>query len=177
MLSDAARERIETTTSTSYAADLRRWLQVMEAYESGGHLYHATMPTDALARTRDAMLETRARGFVRLRDEQQALGDAVRALLARHGYPSVAGAGYASPSVVVAYTDDPDVQSGKAFAALGLQTAAGVPLQCDEGTDFRTFRLGLFGLEKLGQHERTLRPLERALDAIADGRRGTRAAD
>jgi aspartate aminotransferase-like enzyme len=177
MLSDLARERIEGTTSTSYAADLRKWLQVMETYEGGSHVYHTTMPTDALARTRDAMLETRARGFAALRSQQEEIGAAARSVIERHGYASVAARGYQAPCVVVSYTDDPDLQSSKAFLALGLQTAAGVPLQCDEGADFRTFRIGLFGLEKLGQTARTIGHLEDALQAIARGRPKVAAAD
>lgn len=177
MLSELARERIEGTTSTSYAADLRKWLQVMEAYEGGAHLYHTTMPTDALARTRDAMLETRARGFANLRAEQEKIGTTVRALLERHGYASVAATGFRAPCVIVSYTDDPGLQSSKTFLGLGLQTAAGVPLQCDEGADFRTFRIGLFGLEKLGHIERTVGYLEEALQAIERQSQKVAAAD
>jgi aspartate aminotransferase-like enzyme len=128
------------------------------------------MPTDALEATRRAMEETQGRGFERLRQQQQELGEAVRALMQRHGYPSVAADGFRAPGVVVSYTDDADMQSSKAFLGLGLQTASGVPLQCDEGTDFRTFRIGLFGLDKLGQTERTVKPLEQALQAIAQAR-------
>jgi aspartate aminotransferase-like enzyme len=170
MLSDLARERIDATTSSSFALDLKKWLQVMETYEGGGHVYHTTMPTDALEATRRAMEETQGRGFERLRQQQQELGEAVRALMQRHGYPSVAADGFRAPGVVVSYTDDADMQSSKAFLGLGLQTASGVPLQCDEGTDFRTFRIGLFGLDKLGQTERTVKPLEQALQAIAQAR-------
>jgi alanine-glyoxylate transaminase / serine-glyoxylate transaminase / serine-pyruvate transaminase len=177
MLSDLARSRIEGTTSTSFAADLKRWLQVMEAYEGGAHLYHTTMPTDALARTRDAMLETRARGFAKLRSHQEELGEAVRTLLEERGYPSVAAAGFKAPCVVVSYTDDVGLQSSKTFVELGLQTAAGVPLQCDEGPDFKTFRIGLFGLEKLGHIERTVSQLDQALQAIARDRQRLAVAD
>ena len=134
------------------------------------------MPTDALARTRDAMLETRARGFAKLRAEQEQIGAAVRALLERHGYTSVAAAGFKAPCVVVSYTDDPGLQSSKTFLDLGLQTAAGVPLQCDEGADFKTFRIGLFGLEKLGQIERTVGPSSEALQAIAHAKQQRPAA-
>ncbi len=176
MLSELARERIDGTTSTSYAADLKKWLQVMETYEAGSHVYHTTMPTDALARTRDAMLETRARGFAKLRAEQEQLGAAVRALLERHGYKSVAAAGFKAPCVVVSYTDDPGLATSKTFLDLGLQTAAGVPLQCDEGADFKSFRIGLFGLEKLGQTERSVAPLEHALQAIAHAKQQRPAA-
>jgi len=177
MLSDLARSRIDATMSTSFAADLKRWLQVMEAYEGGAFLYHTTLPTDALTRTRDAMLETRGRGFAKLRAEQVRLGEAVRALLERYGYASVAAAGFKAPCVVVSYTDDDGVQSGKTFIELGLQTAAGVPLQCDEGADFKTFRIGLFGLEKLGEVERTVGYLDQALRAIARERHRLAAAD
>ncbi len=166
MLGETARARIDATTSTSFACDLRKWLQIMESYESGSHMYHATLPTDALIRLRDTMKETEACGFETLRTQQQELGTKVRALLARHGYPSVAAAGFEAPGVVVSYTDDPEIQSGRKFMALGLQTAAGVPLQCDEPADFRTFRIGLFGLDKLSNVDRTVAHLEAALTKI-----------
>ncbi len=163
MLSERARTRIESTTSTSYACDLRKWLQIMDAYENGGHAYHATMPTDGLVRLRNAMKETEACGFDTLRRRQQELGDSVRALLVRYGFPSVAAPGFEAPGVVVSYTDDAEIQSGKKFLGLGLQVAAGVPLQCDEPADFRTFRIGLFGLDKLNNVDRTAAHLEVAL--------------
>lgn len=163
MLGERARARIDETTSTSFACDLKKWLQIMESYEGGGYSYHTTMPTDALTRVRDVMLETRAFGFERARDAQRELGSRVRALLARHGFPSVAAPGFEAPGVVVSYTTDPDIQSSKKFLGLGLQTAAGVPLQCDEGADFKTWRIGLFGLDKLGDVDRTVRHLEEAL--------------
>jgi aspartate aminotransferase-like enzyme len=166
MLSQRARTAIDHTTSTSFACDLRKWLQVMETYESGAHVYHTTMPTDALARVAAVMRETQAYGFEALRQEQWALGRGVRQLLASYGYQSVAAPGFEAPGVVVSYTDDPEVQNSKKFLALGLQTAAGVPLQCDEGPDFRTFRLGLFGLDKLHQPERSLTHLRQALDQL-----------
>ncbi|HJV26796.1 MAG TPA: alanine--glyoxylate aminotransferase family protein [Aromatoleum sp.] len=166
MLSDRARARIDATTSTSFACDLKKWLQIMEAYEKGGHAYHATMPTDALTHTRDVMLETEAYGFDKVRAEQQELGDKVRALLAARGFASVAAPGFEAPGVVVCYTEDPEIQSAKKFVAQGLQTAAGVPLQCDEPADFRSFRIGLFGLDKLHDVERSVASLEKALDAI-----------
>ncbi|MFZ4286933.1 alanine--glyoxylate aminotransferase family protein [Variovorax sp. HJSM1_2] len=166
MLSERARERIEQTTSSSFACDLRKWLQIMETYEGGGHAYHATMPTDALARLRTVMQETQARGFEAVRQQQQELGDKVRALLTSRGFPSVAAAGFQAPGVVVSYTTDPDIQSSKKFLGQGLQTAAGVPLQCDEGPDFHTFRVGLFGLEKLANVDRSVSYLAEALDRI-----------
>ncbi len=166
MLGERARQRIEATTSSSFACDLRKWLQIMEAYEGGAHAYHATPPTDGLAKLRDVMFEARDRGFEKLKAEQVELGRRARALLASKGFPSVAAPGFEAPGVIVSYTDDPGVQSGAKFAALGLQTAAGVPLQCDEGPDFRTFRIGLFGLDKLQHVDRTLRHLETALSAI-----------
>jgi aspartate aminotransferase-like enzyme len=166
MLSERARSAIEGTTSSSFAMDLKKWLQVMETYEGGGHVYHATMPTDALAVTRDVMLETRAYGFEKLRAEQWDLGHRVRALMASHGIKSVAADGFQAPGVVVSFTDDPGLHSAKAFIAEGLQTAAGVPLQCDEGPDFKTFRIGLFGLDKLHHPERTVAALDAALGRI-----------
>ena len=166
MLGAAARAKIDTTTSSSYACDLRKWLQIMEAYEKGGHAYHATMPTDALARLRDVMQETERYGFDKVRAEQQQLGDQVRALLSRKGFKSVAAEGFQAPGVVVSYTDDPDIQSGKKFLGLGLQTAAGVPLQCDEPADFKSFRIGLFGLDKLHNIERTVQNLDNALSQL-----------
>ncbi|MEX8504677.1 alanine--glyoxylate aminotransferase family protein [Leptothrix ochracea] len=166
MLSERARERINATTSTSFACDLKKWLQIMETYEGGGHAYHSTMPTDALARLRDVMMETRAYGFAKVKVEQQALGDRVRALFESKGLKSVAAEGFKAPGVVVSYTTDPEFQSTKKFLALGLQVAAGVPLQCDEPADFRTFRVGLFGLEKLQHIERTVASLEQALGQL-----------
>ena len=160
MLGKRARAELDRTTSTSFACDLRKWLQIMEAYEQGGHAYYATMPTDALARLRDSMRELEAFGFARAKAAQQDLGAKVRRMLASKGYPSVAAAGFEAPSVVVCYTDDPDVQSGRKLAGLGLQIAAGVPLQCDEPADFRTFRIGLFGLDKLRTVDRTIASLD-----------------
>ncbi|MDR0440299.1 MAG: aminotransferase class V-fold PLP-dependent enzyme [Candidatus Accumulibacter sp.] len=168
-LGERARARIDGTTSTSFACDLKKWLSIMEAYENGGHAYHATMPTDALAAVRDVMLENERYGFGKLYEEQMELGRRVRELLESRGCPSVAAPGYQAPGVVVCYTDDPDMQSGKKFAEAGIQAAAGVPLQCDEPADFRSFRLGLFGLDKLHNPERTVASLARALDALGQG--------
>ena len=165
MLSEQARARIDSTTSTSFACDLKKWLQIMEAYEGGGFAYHATFPTDSLTRLRDVMKETEAYGFGKVHQEQQLLGDKVRAMLARKGIKSVAAAGFQAPGVVVSYTEDAEMQNGKKLMAQGLQVAAGVPLQCDEGADFQTFRIGLFGLEKLHNVDRTVASLEKALDA------------
>ena len=167
MLSERARAAIDGTTSTSFACDLKKWLQIMEAYEGGAHMYHATMPTDALTRLREVMQETRNYGFEKVRAEQMELGAKVRALFESKGIVSVAAEGFKAPGVVVSYTEDPGVQSSKKFLAQGLQTAAGVPLQCDEPSDFSTFRVGLFGLEKLHNVDRTVAQLAQALDQIA----------
>ncbi len=166
MLSERARSAIDATTSTSFACDLKKWLQVMETYEAGGHVYHTTMPTDALARLREVMQETRAYGFEKVKAEQAELGVRVRALFESRGIRSVAAKGFQAPGVVVSYTDDADIQNSKKFLAAGLQTAAGVPLQCDEPADFRTFRVGLFGLEKLHHVDRTVAHLQAALDQV-----------
>jgi aspartate aminotransferase-like enzyme len=166
MLSSRARAAIDATTSTSFACDLKKWLQIMEAYEKGGHAYHATMPTDALMRLREVMQETRAYGFDKVKAEQAALGARVRALFESRGIRSVAAEGFKAPGVVVSYTSDADIQNSKKFLALGLQTAAGVPLQCDEPADFSSFRVGLFGLEKLHNADRSVAHLAGALDAM-----------
>jgi aspartate aminotransferase-like enzyme len=166
MLSERARAAIDGTTSSSFACDLKKWLQIMESYENGSHSYHTTMPTDALARLRDVMQETRDYGFDKVRDEQIELGAKVRELFERRGIVSVAAEGFKAPGVVVSYTTDPDMQNSKKFLALGLQTAAGVPLQCDEPAGFSTFRVGLFGLEKLHNVDRSVGQLATALDKM-----------
>ena len=166
MLSERARQAIDGTVSTSFACDLKKWLQIMETFEGGGHAYHTTMPTDALARLRDVMEETRAYGFEKVRAEQIELGSKVRALFESRGIQSVAAEGFKAPGVVVSYTEDAGLQNSKKFLALGLQTAAGVPLQCDEPADFSTFRVGLFGLEKLHNIDRSVGHLAAALDQM-----------
>jgi aspartate aminotransferase-like enzyme len=166
VLSPAGEARLAETTSNSFALDLKKWRAIMEAYEKGGHAYHATMPTDAVVGFRDAMVETQAMGFEAAKSAQWALGRAVRAMLAAKGVPSVAAEGFQAPGVVVSYTSDPEVQNGAKFRAEGLQIAAGVPLQVGEGPEFRTFRLGLFGLDKLRDVDATVARLKRAIDAV-----------
>ncbi|HSC24269.1 MAG TPA: aminotransferase class V-fold PLP-dependent enzyme [Casimicrobiaceae bacterium] len=166
MLGDDARSALDGTTSTSYACDLKKWLSIMDAYKRGGHAYHATMPTDSLARLSDAMTELEDFGFERAKGAQVDLGERVRRLLVERGMPSVAAKGFEAPTVVVSYTDDPGIQSGSRFAEAGLQTAAGVPLQCDEPSGFSTFRIGLFGLDKLRNVGRTVATLDAALQEI-----------
>ncbi|WP_243614657.1 aminotransferase class V-fold PLP-dependent enzyme [Shimia aestuarii] len=166
MMSDKALKRLEETTSDSFAIDLKKWYSIMQAYENGGHAYHATMPTDALRAFRDTMAETKDYGFEKLREAQWALGDGVRAMLAEKGVKSVAAKGFGAPGVVVSYTSDPGIQNGSKFAAEGMQIAAGVPLACDEPEGFMTFRLGLFGLDKLYDVEGTLGRLKTVLDKV-----------
>jgi aspartate aminotransferase-like enzyme len=166
MLSERAEARLQDTQSDSFAIDLKKWRQIMEAYEDGGHAYHATMPTDALRAFRDTMAETQDYGFEKLREAQWALGNGVRAMLKDKGIVSVAAEGFGAPGVVVSYTADPDIQNGKKFAALGMQIAAGVPLQCDEPAGFSTFRLGLFGLDKLYDVDGTIARLKHVLDQV-----------
>jgi len=166
MMSDRAVDRMADTQSNSFALDLKKWHSIMQAYENGGHAYHATMPTDGLRAFRDTMLETREYGFDKLKVTQQTLGDEVRAYLAGKGIKSVAADGFAAPGVVVSYTDDVAIQNGSKFSALGMQIAAGVPLQCDEPDDFRTFRLGLFGLDKLYDVPATMARLTGVLDQV-----------
>ena len=166
MLSARAREAIEHTKSSSFSCDLKKWMQIAEGYEKGQHAYHTTMPTDALLRLRDVMRETREYGFAKVREEQLELGRKVRELLQSRGFPSVAAEGFKAPGVVVSYTTDPEIQSSRAFLKVGLQTASGVPLQCDEGPDFSSFRIGLFGLEKWHDSDRSVAHLAKALDEI-----------
>ncbi|SPF75461.1 Serine-pyruvate aminotransferase [Aliiroseovarius pelagivivens] len=166
MMNDTARDMAKAATSTSFAVDLGKWLSIMEAYEGGGHAYHATMPTDALRAFRDTMLETKEYGFEKLRDAQWEQGRRVRALLAENGIKSVAAEGFEAPGVVVSYTADPDIKAGKAFAAEGVQIAAGVPLMVDEGDDYSSFRLGLFGLDKLYDVDASVARLEDALKKV-----------
>ena len=166
MLSERARKAIDQTTSTSFACDLRKWLQIMETYEQGGHAYYATMPTDSLSRLRDSMRELETLGFDKAKSAQRDLGEKVRRMLADKGFRSVAAPGFQAPSVVVSYTDDKGIQTGSKLAELGLQTAAGVPLQCDEPADFQTFRIGLFGLDKLRDIGRTVGHLDVAFSQL-----------
>ncbi|MCQ0970615.1 aminotransferase class V-fold PLP-dependent enzyme [Paracoccus sp. TK19116] len=166
MMSRRAADRLAKTESDSFALDLKKWRGIMKAFEDGGHAYHATMPTDALRRLHEAMRETEAMGFDAARDAQWRLGDGVRAMLAEKGVASVAAQGFGAPGVVVSYTDDPAIRNGSKFAAEGLQIAAGVPLQVGEPEDFSTFRLGLFGLDKLKDVDGTLARLQKAVDAV-----------
>ncbi|MFT6559262.1 aminotransferase class V-fold PLP-dependent enzyme [Sneathiella sp.] len=166
MLNDQAKTVAEQRTSSSFACDLKKWLQIMQAYETGGHAYHATMPTDALKKFRDVMKETEAYGFDKIREEQWALGRAVRELMGKKQFRSVAADGFEAPGVAVFYTSDPEIQNGKKFAAQGMQIAAGVPLQCDEPEGFSTFRLGLFGLDKLHNVKRSVDNLDKVLTQI-----------
>ena len=166
MLSSDAAEKINETKSTSYSCDLLKWLQIMQAYESGGHAYHATMPTDAIKHFRDTVNETAEFGFDNARKKQQELGDKVSALLERNNITSVAAKGFQAPGVVVSYTTDKEIQNGSKFKDIGMQIAAGVPLQCDEGDDYQTFRLGLFGLDKLKDVDAVVKKLEQAINQI-----------
>ena len=166
MLSSDAADKINETKSTSFSCDLLKWLQIMQAYENGGHAYHATMPTDAIKHFRDTVNDTAEFGFENARKKQQELGDKVRALLQRYNINSVAAKGFHAPGVVVSYTTDKEIQNGLKFKAIGIQIAAGVPLQCDEGDDYQTFRLGLFGLDKLKDVDAAVKKLENALNQV-----------
>lgn len=166
MLSPLASERLKETTSSSFACDLKKWREIMAAYENGGHAYHATMPTDSLRDFVGVMRETQDMGFAEAKAAQESLGLKIRALMERHGFKSLAAPGFQASSVVVSYTSDPDLQTGKRFMEQGMQIAAGVPLQCDEGPDFRTFRIGLFGLDKIKNVDRTVSLFEETLAKV-----------
>ena len=175
MLNERANAKLQETDSNSFAIDLKKWSQIMDAYESGAHAYHATMPTESLRLFRDVMQETVEFGLDKAKQAQHELGTQVRALLAQKGFKSVAAAGYEAPGVVVSYTDDPNMQNGSAFAKIGMQIAAGVPLMCDEGDDFKSFRIGLFGLDKLADVDRSVQSLANALNELATSKAGVPA--
>ena len=166
MLSAKANEVINKTQSTSFSCDLLKWLQIMQAYENGAHAYHATMPTDAIKRFRDTIIETEEFGFDNARKKQQELGDKVRALLESHNINSVSEKDYQAPGVVVCYTNDKAIHNGSKFSNIGIQIAAGVPLQCDEGDDYQAFRIGLFGLDKLKDVDAAVKRFENALKQV-----------
>ena len=166
MLSVKANEVINKTQSTSFSCDLLKWLQIMQAYENGAHAYHATMPTDAIKRFRDTIIETEEFGFDNARKKQQELGDKVRALLESHNINSVSEKDYQAPGVVVCYTNDKAIHNGSKFSNIGIQIAAGVPLQCDEGDDYQAFRIGLFGLDKLKDVDAAVKRFENALKQV-----------
>ncbi|MGB4585682.1 MAG: aminotransferase class V-fold PLP-dependent enzyme [Rectinemataceae bacterium] len=165
-LGKEARVQIGATKSSSFACDLKKWLEIMETYEQGKYAYHATPPTDALIALSKVMAEMESFGFEKAKDAQQELGDRIRTLMVRKGFPSVAAKSFEAPGVVVSYTKDPDIQSGKKFLDQGMQVASGVPLKCDEPADFQTFRIGLFGLDKIGNIERTISIFEKTLDTV-----------
>ena len=167
MLSERARAVIDGTASSSFACDLKKWLQIMETYEGGGHAYHATMPTDGLTTFRNVMFEAKSLGFEKLKAQQRELGSRLRTVLTDAGFPSVAADGFHAPGVVVCYTSDPAVKNGTKFAQAGIQIAGGVPLACDEPDDFQTFRIGLFGLDKLQDIDRTVQSFEAAVAKVA----------
>lgn len=166
MLSEAAVEKLGSTTSNSFAIDLKKWHQIMEAYESGGHAYHSTMPTESLRQFRDVMQETITFGLENAKQAQIELGSQARGLLVQKGFKSVAADGFQAPGVIVSYTDNPAIQNGQSLAKVGMQIAAGVPLMCDERDDFKSFRIGLFGLDKLANIDRSVQSLADAFNQL-----------
>ena len=168
MMSQRALDALQNTESSSFACDLKKWREIMEAYENGGHAYHATMPTDGLKNFRNVMKETQELGFEKMKEAQIELGNRIRSVLEKHGYKSVASDGYKSPGVIVSYTNDPAIKSGAKFSAAGMQIAGGVPLQCGEPDDFSTFRIGLFGLDKLIDIERTVETFSATLSTVQE---------
>ena len=166
MLSAKSKQMIPNTESSSFSCDLHKWMEIMEAYENGAHAYHATMPTDSIKQFRDTIVETAEFGFENARNKQQELGDKVRQLLEKHNFKSVSAEGFQAPGVVVSYTDDKLIQNGSKFSSIGMQIAAGVPLQCDEGDEYQSFRLGLFGLDKLKDVDAAVTRLEDAIEQV-----------
>ena len=168
MMSQRALDMLQSTESSSFACDLKKWREIMEAYEKGGHAYHATMPTDGLKNFRDVMKETQGLGFEAMKEAQIELGNKIRAVLEENGYKSVAADGYKSPGVIVSYTNDPAIKSGAKFSHAGMQIAGGVPLMCGEPEDFSTFRIGLFGLDKLTNIQRTVETFSSTLSTVQE---------
>ena len=168
MMSQRALDMLQSTESSSFACDLKKWREIMEAYEKGGHAYHATMPTDGLKNFRDVMKETQGLGFEAMKEAQIELGNKIRAVLEENGYKSVAADGYKSPGVIVSYTNDPAIKSGAKFSQAGMQIAGGVPLKCGEPEDFSTFRIGLFGLDKLTNIQRTVETFASTLATVQE---------
>lgn len=166
MMNQSAVERMQNTKSNSFACDLKKWSEIMNAYENGGHAYHATMPTDGLVQFSRVMQETKEYGFAKVHAAQIELGQKIRAVLEVRGIASVAAEGYKAPGVVVSYTTDASFHNGSKFSENGMQIAAGVPLQCDEPEDFQTFRLGLFGLDKLYDVDAAVTRFEETLEKI-----------
>lgn len=170
MLSEAAVARLDETQSDSFVLDLKKWHQIMSAYLNGGHAYHATMPTDGLSQFYDTLCEVKSFGYDRAKQAQIELGSRLRLLMEQRGYKSLAADGFKSPSVIVSHTERDDMKNGAAFAANGVQIAAGVPLECGESAAFKTFRVGLFGLDKLADIDGTISDFMQALDTVSDDR-------
>ena len=167
MLSDAALARMEDTESDSFVLNLKKWHQIMGAYLGGGHAYHATMPTDGISQFYQAVLEIKKFGYANAKKAQIELGTKLRGIMEQRGFKSLTADGFKSPTVIVSHTDRDDMKSGAAFAAQGVQIAAGVPLECGESDQFKTFRIGLFGLDKLANIERTISVFTEKLDSVA----------
>ena len=151
------------STSSSFALALKNWLPIADGYVAGQASYHATLPTDGIVKLHAAMQETHDYGFENCRERQWLLGEQVRSLLEVQGFASVAAPDFQAPGVVVSYTTNAAIKSGQKFAQAGIQSAAGVPLMCGESADFSTFRLGLFGLDKLRDPDAAVTRLARAL--------------
>merc|ERR1719271_343837 len=168
MLSERGADVARASRGSSFVCDLRKWLELMDSYEAGGFIYHATMPTDALVTFRDVMLETQSFGFAKASERAWELGKRVRHMMCEEkGLVSVAAPGFEAPGVVVVHTSDAAVP-GK-FIKAGTQIAAGVPFMIGEPSDTKTFRIGLFGLDKLKDPAKTAHLLRGSLDqAVPD---------
>ena len=159
MLNGRAKERLATTQSTSFSADLKMWVDVAAQYDQGNFKYHTTLPTDALMEVHRSALETKAMGWDNAKRAQWELGNKVRDVLTSRGLTSVA-----APGVVVVHTPLSDMV--KRFMDEGLQVAAGVPFKCDEPEATQTFRVGLFGLDKITHVDETVEVFASALSKV-----------
>ena len=168
MMSERAVAKMERTDEDSFSLSLKRWSSIMDLYERRGFGYHTTMPTDALRDFHEVTVETMRYGMAELKAAQLELGATARELLDSRGLTSVAAPGSEAPGVLVYYSprgvDNPLMMTR--FKNHGLQIAMGVPWRIDEPHGTRTFRLGLFGLDKMKNIPGTVGKLEKALDAV-----------
>lgn len=167
MLGERGLEHMKKTQSSSFIVDMNKWHAVMNAYIGGGHMYHLTMPTDALITFENIVRESREQiGLDVLEKKQWELGRRTVAALEAHGADIVAAEGFRAPSVVVAHTTRADIQNGSAFKACGMQVAGGVPLFIDEGDQYKSVRFGMLGIEKIMNGDATIATLEKTLEAV-----------
>jgi len=167
-----AKQNAVSPKGHSFSCNLAKWAGVADAYaQPGGFMYHTTLPTDSLMVFRDVIMETKEFGYEQCEERMCQLGDGIRNVLESRGFKSVAAPECAAPTVVVSYNrQDEDAAILGKLKGEGIQVAGGVPLKIDEPWDGfaapPTFRLGLFGLDKLKNVDHTVAVFEGALDKV-----------